>query len=339
MRRLLPLLALAATLAPAAPAAATLVFERGYTRSDVWVAADDGSGARRLAPGRNPRISPDGETVVFGSRFSRRTPQLKVVAADGGSPRTLLRRWRQGAFAWSPDGKTIAAVAGRELGPQRLVLVDVASGRTRTVARGFFSQASFSPESDRLVYGRTADQQRLFPDTDLWIAPVAGGRPTRLTTDGHGMYPVWGPSEIAFSRWQRPTGPHAKQGGPQLNLFTIAPDGSGLRRLTDDHPNYLLTGLVPTAWSADGTKLLAQFGGQDTSYAVAVDPATGRQHVLGPDTELGILATALSRDGRRVLGATQTFAPRPRPKVVTIPWGGGKPRVLVRNAMNPDWNA
>jgi Tol biopolymer transport system component len=339
MRRLLPLLALAAALVPAAPAGATLVFQRGDVRSDVWIADDDGSHARRLAPGRNPRIAPDGQTVLLGSRFSRKTPLLQAVPAGGGGPRTLLRDWQQGVFAWSPDSRTVAAVAGRGQRPQRLVLIDVATGTTRTVARGFFSAASFSPEGDRLVYGRTARDAQLFPDSDLWIAPVAGGDPTRLTTDGHGMYPVWGADQIAFARWHRPTGRDARMGGPQYDVWLVSADGSGRRRLTDDRLSYLLSGLVPTVWSIDGTRLVAQFGGQDTSYAVAIDPVSGRQHGLGPQAELGILASAISRDGALVLGATQSFGGPPRPKVVTVPWTGGRPSVLVRNATAPDWNA
>jgi hypothetical protein len=99
----------------------------------------------------------------------------------------------------------------------------------------------------------------------------------------------------------------------------------------------LLFGLTATDWSADGTRLLAQFGGQDTSYAETVDPATGAHRPLLKAEETGLLATRLSADGTTVLGATGGFDPDGRHDVVTVPYAGGKPTLLARNAFNPDW--
>ena len=73
---------------------------------------------------------------------------------------------------------------------------------------------------------------------------------------------------------------------------------------------FLLTGLVPTAWSADGSRLLTQFGGQDTTYAVTVSPATGRERIVGKASQ-GIVATGLSRDGSTILGYTGGAAEEP----------------------------
>jgi hypothetical protein len=96
--------------------------------------------------------------------------------------------------------------------------------------------------------------------------------------------------------------------------------------------------LTPTAFSVDGSRLLAQFGGQDTSYAVAVDPVTGAERVLGPKSERGLFATRLSKDGQVVLAASGGFDESGDSNIVTIPWAGGKQTVLVRNADEPDWD-
>ncbi|MFN8202429.1 MAG: hypothetical protein U0S48_07690 [Solirubrobacteraceae bacterium] len=335
-RRLAPSLAALAALLVLAPAAsATLTYQAGVVRSTVWVANDDGSGAHKLAAGRNPSISPNGQAVAYGNRFSRATPVLRLIPTAGGTPRTILTNWRYGPFAWSPDSRFIATQAGPEVGRQRLVLIDVATGQVRTVATGFFSGASFSPDSTQLVYGR-ARTDRLFAPTNVEIAAVAGGAPRRLTTDGHSISPLWGPRQIVYTRWNRPTGKHRRDDGPKYHLWLMNPDGSGRRQLTKGRIPFLLSGLTATAWSADGTRLLAQFGGQDTTYPVAVDPATGRQRKLGSATENGMDATGLSRDGTTVLGAYPAFDDDP--SVATVPYAGGRATVLVRHATMPSWN-
>jgi hypothetical protein len=46
----------------------------------------------------------------------------------------------------------------------------------------------------------------------------------------------------------------------------------------------------------------------------------------------------LTSDGRTVLGHTGGPDPSAAHNVVTIPYTGGEPRVLVRRAAFPDWN-
>ena len=146
-----------------------------------------------------------------------------------------------------------------------------------------FYGATFSPDSASVVYSRTSQRNALFPTLSLEVAPTAGGAPRRLVADPRAMYPLWGPTQIAYSRYQRP----ARRGdGPKVNLWLVNPDGSGRRQLTHDKVPFLLFGLTATDWSADGTRLLCEFGGQDTAYAVTVDPRTGaetrdRQEVRG----------------------------------------------------------
>jgi hypothetical protein len=55
-------LATLVALTIAAPAHATLVYERGLASTSVWAAADDGSGAHRLVAGSQPHVSRDGQT-------------------------------------------------------------------------------------------------------------------------------------------------------------------------------------------------------------------------------------------------------------------------------------
>lgn len=329
--------ALATTAAIPATAGATLVYTKGTASQSIWVAADDGSGARRLVAGTTAHVSADGSLVSYATPMtSDGDSTLRVIPAAGGPPRDLVPHLQYGAFAWSSDGRWIAATSGPEVGRRRLVLVDVATGTRRTLARGSFTGASFSPDSRQLVYDQAAHGDRGFPKADLFVAPVTGGTARRLTRDGHSQVPVWGPSTIAYAHWARPTGRHRREDGPKYNLRLIRPDGSGRRVLTKRRIPWLLSGLFPTAFSADGTRLLAEFGGQDTSFAVTVDPATGKQRQFGNGG--GPIGSDLSRDGTTILGVEGGIEETSRAKVVAIPYGDGKRTVLATGAYDPDWN-
>jgi Tol biopolymer transport system component len=322
------------------PAAhATLVFNKGAdtSRATVWAANDDGSAAKRIARnGLNPRISPDGTRVVFQTIYGQpgTRPQLVMVPAAGGSRKVLLDpAWRADTQAWSPDSRYVAAVTGPEVGTQRLVVIDVTDGSVRTVARGQFYGASFSPSSGALVYARA--RRDAYPArSSLWVAAVAGGAPARITSGSPDIYPLWGPKAIVFTRQSKP--PRRYDSWKQ-NLFTIAPGDAEARQLTHLKPAFLLAGLTAVGWSADGTRLLGQFGGQDTVFAQTVNPATGRARTVGNELD-SLIGAALSRDGSTILATSGAFEDTTQTEIVTVPYGGGKQRILVRRAFSPDWN-
>ena len=345
LRWVLAAVLLVAFLAVPATAHSTLVFSRNPLNPSVWSAGDDGSGARRLALGSNPRISPNGEIVALlhqgKGRFSQ--PELMLMPANGSAPVSRLAvGWREvSTFDWSPDSASIAAVLGPELGPKRLVLIDVVSGAQRTIARGFFSGVSFAPEGGQLVYGRAASED--FPlRSDVYRydvpigQPLRAAEPVRLTQDHRSLSPLWGPGgRIVFVKQ---LGAKVRRYGPKNELYLMNPAGKQVRRLTHTTVGPLLQGLYPTQWSSNGRRLLAQFGGQDTSYAVTVSPRTGAQRPLIEATEQGFAGAALSADGKFVLGATGGFEPGPDHEVATVPYGGGKLKVLAENAFEPDWS-
>lgn len=329
-----------------ATAHSTLVFSRNPLNPSIFSARDDGSGVRKLAPGSNPRISPNGDIVAFLHQGKGRSaqPGLMLVPADGSAPVSgLASGWREvSVFDWSPDSSSIAAVLGSELGPKRLVLIDVVTGAQQTIARGFFSGVSFAPEGGQLVYGR-AGSEDFPPRSDVYrldlLPPGAVGvapeEPHRITNDRRSLDPLWGPNgKIVFAKQ---LGAKQRRYGPKNELYLMNPAGKQVRRLTHTKVGPLLLGLSPTDWSSNGRRLLAQFGGQDTSYAVTVNPRTGAQRPLIEATEQGFAGAALSADGKLVLGATGGFEPGPGHDVATVPYGGGKLKVLTKNAFEPDW--
>jgi Tol biopolymer transport system component len=325
---------------------ATLVFTRNPLSPAVFVAKDNGSAARKIGSGSNPRVSPDGQTVAFYRAGKGNQPaDLMVAATTGGAPKQLLSGWQNSfVFAWSSDSSTIAVLRGPEVGKQRLVMVDLASGEQHTIDRGYFSGVSFAPEgSEQLVYAKAASEN-FPPRSDIYridILPpgavsVAAEEPQQLTTDHRSFSPLWGPSgRIVFVKH---LGEKSRMYGPKNDLFLMNPSGKQVKRLTNTEVGPLLSGLSPTEWSANGNRLLTEFGGQDTSYAVTVNPRTGAERALTKQREVGFVGTALSSDGKLVLGSLGGFEPGPGHKVVSIPYAGGKPKVLADNAAEPDWS-
>lgn len=340
------LAALATCLIVPASSQATLTFTRNPLNPAVFVANDNGSAARKVGLGSSPHVSPDGQTIVFYRVGKGNQPaDLMVAAATGGAPRKLLSNWQDPfVFAWSSDSSTIAVLRGPEVGKPRLITVNLASGEQHTIDRGYFSGVSFAPEgSEQLVYAKAA-RESFPPRSDVYridILPpgavsVAAEEPQRLTTDHRSFSPLWGPSgRIVFVKH---LGEKSRKYGPKNDLFLMNPNGKGVKRLTRTRVEPLLSGLSPTEWSADGNRLLAEFGGQDTSYAVAVNPRTGAERPLTRQREVGFVGTALSSDGKLVLGSLGGFEPGPGHKVVGIPYSGGKPKLLASNASEPDWS-
>ena len=330
------LLVAAMLLALPAAAQATLTFVRNPLHPAVFVAEDDGSGARKLASGTSPRVSPDGQLVVYFHEGPGHKQEMKAAAADGSAKRTLMVGWQETFYlAFSPDSQKLAALRGPELGKRKLVVIDLASGAQRVLASGFFSGVSFSPDGSELVYSR-ARSEKFPPRSDVYRVATAGGKPVRITSDHISQDPLWGPNDqIVFVKM---IDGKKRKYGPKSELYLMNPRGKQVKRLTHTKVDPLLLGLFPTDWSADSSHLLAEFEGQDTSYAVTVNPRTGAQRPVQKSGEDGFVGTALSANGKTVLGFTGGFEPGPDHDVATVPYAGGKLTVLVKNAFLPDWS-
>jgi Tol biopolymer transport system component len=330
-------------LALPAAAQATLAFVRNPLHPTVFTAGDDGSEAKKIGAGELPHVSPDGNWVAYLHQGAKNAQELKVAPAAGGPSRTLMVGFREAFYLeWSPDSTLLLAQRGAELGKRKLVLIDVASGAQEVLAQGFFSGFSFSPQGAQLVFAK-AKTEKFPPRSDLYrvdlIPPGAPSLlpvvPHRITSDHHSSYPLWGPQKIVFVRT---VDARKRKYGPKNELYLMKPNGKGVKRLTDTRVPPLLQGLFPTDWSASGSRLLAEFEGQDTSYAVKVNPKSGAEKPVGQAGEQGFVGTALSSDGRFVLGYTGGFDPGLEHDVMSVPYAGGKGSVLAKNAFEPDWS-
>jgi TolB protein len=99
---------------------------------------------------------------------------------------------------------------------------------------------SFSPDGKRLVFrvwGKGADER------GLRLLTLETGAVTRLTSDEHDTFPGWSPrgNLIAFTSWR----------DGDWDIYTIRPDGTGLKRLTTAPGND-----AHSTWSPDGEYLM-----------------------------------------------------------------------------------
>ena len=96
-----------------------------------------------------PRMSPDGSTLVFGA-----AGHLWRQSLDGGEAQRLFDGSAlEHAPAFSPDGRQLAFVR-TERGQEEVRILDFDSGVVRTVTSGLdYCSLSWSPDGQRLVYG------------------------------------------------------------------------------------------------------------------------------------------------------------------------------------------
>jgi hypothetical protein len=329
-----------------------LVYEKVVGEAGIWIADVDGTRRRLLVrDGQLPVLSPDGKFVAyFADCRASNLGCTYVVSTSGGKPRLLSTRRLDEAITWSPTSERVASISafgGREYQQgdeeDELVSIDVVSGEEVTLARAaqFFGW-SFSPDGQRVVFaraGRTAEGY-ISEDVELFLTTADGGETRRITETGANSHPVWGPTSIAFAKYN----PVENEGGPS-EIWQIQPDGTGRMRITKPLPKRFVGqghgGLVPIDWSEDGSALLAGLVGNSGTEPIAVDPETGTARELGRlGRPFGADTIALSRDGRSVLIQDGSFAEVPPEKmtVLIVPYQGGKPTLVARRARTPSWN-
>ena len=140
-----------------------------------------------------PVWSPDGQNVAF-VRFTETGAVIFIVPASGGVERKLLTLGSDVPFPpawdWSPDGKFIAfTVKPSKDEPSKIFLIspDTLARHPLTAPTenldGFDylgdSEPVFSPDSKSVAFIR----QSSLVSADVYISPITGGEPRRLTSE------------------------------------------------------------------------------------------------------------------------------------------------------------
>jgi TolB protein len=200
------------------------------TRWEIYVVGLDGKGLRDLAPGEDPRWSPDGRHIAF-----IRNDDVYVMGPGGSNVRRLIRtEGHEFDPEWSPDSREII-FSGEGSGAYDLYVVRVDGSGYRMLAHDAWN-ALFSPDGQRIVFMREPGDV-----PEIWTMAANGRNQKRLVAQA-ATEPSWSPDgrRVVFVD-ERP-------GQSYPRIAVIGADGRGAQTLTRGSSE-------DPAWSPDGSQI------------------------------------------------------------------------------------
>jgi TolB protein len=218
--------------------------------TQIFTLARPGAKPRKLTSGGtavNADYSPDGERIVFERRYGGKSPDSLFLMGSDGSSQTRLPTTcsaptclGDSAPAWSPDGNRL--VFERAFGPivknnaagLDLVIAD-ADGSNEQVLLHYRSleaqgqephDAQWSPDGTRIAVMILNTKAKPHNASAIYVLDADGSGPRRVTPIRlNAGNPDWSPDgkRIAFNS--------SFEGQGAVEIYTVRPDGSGLRRL------------------------------------------------------------------------------------------------------------
>jgi Tol biopolymer transport system component len=207
----------------------------GVMQHDLYVVNRNGLNMRWLTRTEGledqPEWSPDGGRILFHSVIDGRA-DLYTINTDGtglalvtGNMPDDMTDKREAS--WSRDGTKIVFIGARDSQHKVwTVNADGTSPRQITTDAGFDRFPAFSPNGDMIAFTRR-DNQTLANGEDVMLVPLQGGTPTRLPLPGDQLNPAWSPDGTYIA-----VNGTAVTGHGQTEIYTMRPDGSGLRLRT-----------------------------------------------------------------------------------------------------------
>jgi Tol biopolymer transport system component len=250
-----------------------------------------------------------------------------IYFGGGASPDVPPLVIRDGAPAWSPDGRQIAFYSEVDGRKADLFVMDSSGANLRQLTQTPEAEGypAWSPDGSQIAFeSHTPDG-----NFDVYVMKADGSNVRRLTQDPkRDVGPAWSPdgARIAFM---------SDRGGTEFNLYWMLADGSGVERLTSGETDWFpqfspdgrsiafhrwndvhvmdvndrsvrrLTtdpdnGMYP-AWSPDGTRLafMSWRAGATSLYTMAADGSS--QELLVRMTTGSAIDARWSPDGRSLV--------------------------------------
>ena len=201
--------------------------------SRIWLAEVATGANHQLTQGpgsdRSPRWSPDGKTLAFLST-RQNGPQVWVLDLTGGEARRVSNLSEgAGELYWLPDGKGFLVVSDVKWPPQQEI--DRRNGDYPTDARLWTE-----------LLWRHWDEFRAGRRQHVFRVDLAGGEPKDLTPVDHDVPAIatGGDGDVAVSPDGREIavamhGDSVVADNTNVDVYVMAPDGSGLHAITTDN--------------------------------------------------------------------------------------------------------
>jgi Tol biopolymer transport system component len=243
-------------------------------------------GTTPSAAGHRSASTPPREPQIALSVLSS---AVYMVDPGTGRMRALaqgLTDFQAGFAAWSPRGDAVA------YGDDGIIVAEPGTGAGRVLVRGpSISMPAWSPDGRSIAYG---------DGRDLWVTPAITLHATylHLPLTLAPLEMAWSPSSrIAFEGLALVCHvPFGCSSTSRSDVWTVKPDGSGLRRVTR------FGDAEAPRWSRDSTELLFVRRRSATLWTVHADGSDARR----VDSATDVVAADWSPDGSRLAVVCRT---------------------------------
>lgn len=256
------------------------------------------------ASAQNPALSPDGQTVlftVFKDGYNKGSADLRTISIQHPHDAHILLS--DAGFAavnlpgtsWSPVTNRIAFASDRQDHDEIWTSSPAGTDLTRVThhtSDSAYIEPSFSPDGSRLTFEEDTGSSESTQTGSIRVVNANGSGLIRIV-DGPGTntdnrQPNWSPknNQILFQRKARDA--------DHWTLYTIAPDGSNMKAVTDGSSDD-----TDASWSPDGRSIVysSNHGGLPSANLFIVSVDGGEPQRATVDTGRYDGAVSWSPDG------------------------------------------
>ena len=208
---------------------------------EIYISDYDGQKAKQLTSDKSivlsPRWSPDGKRIIYNSYKDNKGPRLYMRDLRAGAVKTISGRPGLNIGAtWSPEGNRVALTL-TEKGNSDIFLIDLNGNIVKQLTDHWAIDVSpsFSPDGSKMAFV----SNRAGGTPQIYVMTISDGSVERITFESkYCTSPSWSSrNRIAF----------VSQSNGSFDIYTIAPDGRQMRRVTSGTRDN-----EDPCWSPDG---------------------------------------------------------------------------------------